>query len=439
MRISIITKIGRNFGALLQAYALKTAFEKRGNSVSVVRYELESTKRTYSICNEPWHGRGIVSNLKSLVHFKEYKSSISKFLSFRDKHFGFERSYSSYKEISDNPPISDIYITGSDQVWNPFISFDPAYYCSFVPEGSAIASYAASIGVAEIPGKYKDEFIERVNKFDFISVREKSAKNILEKYGIDSQVAPDPTFLLDEMDWDNIAKQTIEPPYILCYFVTIPTYAKQLVNDLSKKLHIPVVNIMNSEAASGIGNINLRDCGPEEFVGLFKSAQFVITSSFHGTAFSIIFRKPFITTLYKKTGSRVKDLLSALGLEQRIVECEDINISDYTVNSDTIYGANFTKCFSKYINAGLGALDAIEGIVSQDERINKVKSRVGFEKKFCTGCGLCKSLCPKKAIEMEYDIEGFLYPTLNYEKCVGCNICMNNCPFLRDVLKQRRL
>ena len=337
MKIEIITKIGKNYGALLQAYALKTVFCSQGAECQVIRFELDSTQKTYRVCREPWRRRGILCNLQSIIHYKEYKESSNKCLEFRNQYYNLTRPYHTFDELCKTPPEGDIFVSGSDQVWNPRISFNPAYYCMFAKKGSKLASYAASIGVSKIDESIKNEFISRLSNFNYISVRESSAKELLEQFGIHADVAPDPTLLLTKDEWSDISANVVEDPYILCYFVAFPKEAPEIVKAIKKEIGIKVVNLMTSEDSSVIGDIKIRNAGPQEFLGLFKNATFVITSSFHGTVFSIINRKPFLSTLYSITGSRVADLLKSVSLEDRIYS-----------QSATTYGLDYFRAANIY-------------------------------------------------------------------------------------------
>ncbi len=332
MKIGIITKIGKNYGAVLQAYALKKACEKMGNESHIIKYVPDKSRKTYHVCQYPWGPRGSIANIKALTYFSKYKSSSEKFLEFREKNFDFIGDYYSYDMLCLQPPECDIYISGSDQVWNPEISFDKAFYFSFIEnENKKLTSYAASIGLKKIPDSIEEEFKSRLEKFDYISVRERQAKTILSNMGIESVVTPDPTLLFSRDEWNKMAKCTIKGPYILCYFVSFPKGIDNIVNSVKKRMgkEYTVVNLMSSEESSSIGDIKIRDAGPEEFLGLFKNASYVITSSFHGTVFSIINRKPFMTTLYSSTSSRVTELLDTVGLSDRIVTTNTKDIDKY--------------------------------------------------------------------------------------------------------------
>lgn len=344
MKVGIITKIGKNYGALLQAYALRKVCEKNGAEAHVIKYTPQISRDSYKVCKYKWRFRGTIVNIQSLLHYADNKKSSERFLQFRDEEFHFLGDYDSYEEMKALPPTCDVYISGSDQVWNPDISFDDAFYFSCISkENVKLASYAASIGLQSLPDELKTEFRKRVCRFDYVSVREKQAQKILAELGIKSDVAPDPTLLLNKEEWDAIACETIKEPYILCYFVSYPKGIEKVVDEVKKKYgeKYSIINLMTSEDSSKIGDIKIRDAGPREFLGLFKNASYVITSSFHGTVFSIINRKPFVTTLYKSTSSRVVELLYTLSLENRIIS--PTNYDTHTMFKESIYDDEFEK------------------------------------------------------------------------------------------------
>jgi hypothetical protein len=324
MKIGIMTKIGKNYGAVLQAFATKYTLERKGVDAAIINYMHRQSQKTYSTFKYKWGPRGAIGNLKALKHYSAIKVSSKKFESFKKNHLNLLGNYTNYSQLQASPPECQVYISGSDQVWNPTISFDPAYYLKFGNENIKRASYAASIGISSIPKEIEDEFISRISTFDLISVREETAQKLLSNYRIYSRTSLDPTLLLESKDWDKIAKvPSMKRPYILCYMVSTPNYAQKLVNHISSLTGMPVVNIMTSSFSEPFGDYQIWDAGPEEFIGYFKNAEKVITSSFHGTVFSILYNKPFVSMLYSATGSRVRDLLSNLELSNRIVESFD--------------------------------------------------------------------------------------------------------------------
>ncbi len=337
--VVIVTKIGKNYGALLQAFALKRAVEVMGMNVRIVNYALPPTLRTYDVLPKVTGITTLKAFIKSLKVYAATKRSVNKFLEFREEYFNFTEVYHNFTELNNNPPKADIYITGSDQVWNPCINFDPAYYLMFGNEDAIRVSYAASIGIDCIPDKYREEFCKRLSNITYKSVREDSAKTVLENLGIFSTVSLDPTLLHNRDVYDEIAiESNISRPYILLYLLIMPNDVKGYIDNLRKQYpNCILVNIPGSPTSKRIGDVEMRDIGPREFLGLVKNAKAVLTSSFHGTVFSIIYEKNFMSILPGKTGGRIEDLLCKLDIKERIaVTPANINDLDNKINYDDV-------------------------------------------------------------------------------------------------------
>ena len=361
MKVGIITKIGKNYGAVLQAYALKQKLCNMGIDAHIIKYTPINSQKSYKVLKYPWRFTGTIENIKAALHFADHRECSEKFYDFREAFYDFIGDYCNDEEIEKDPPQCDIYISGSDQVWNPQISFDRAFHCMFAKKYSnaKIASYAASVGLSKIPDEYMEDFQSRIKQFDYISVREKQAINILEQMGIAAKIAPDPTLLLSKQEWQSISIKPIDEPYILCYFVSFPRGIENVVEQVKKKFGYKVINLMTSEDSSKIGDVKIRNAGPREFLGLFENASFVITSSFHGTVFSLINRKPFVVTLYKSTSSRVTQLLETYNLTGRIITPDCKNINPYC-NTD-IYSNDFEKKLKETRVSGTKILEEIIG------------------------------------------------------------------------------
>lgn len=321
-KVLIVTKIGKNYGALLQAYALKTIIENKGHKVEILNYELKQTMNTYRVFPMFKNWRSIIKILQSIPRAKATKKSVEQFLQFRKDYLNLTIPYKNYTELMENPPIADIYITGSDQVWNPKINFDKAYYLLFGKEDIIRASYAASIGISCIPENVKQEFARRMKNIEYYSVREDEGQKILEEIGINAIVNVDPTLLLEKKDYDLICKNpTFQRPYVLLYLLIMPENVNLYMQKVREEYpDCLIVSIPGSSYAKRIGDIECSDIGPKEFIGLIKNAEAVFTSSFHGTVFSILYKKRFVSYLPQNTGNRIRNLLNSFNLTERIVD-----------------------------------------------------------------------------------------------------------------------
>ena len=180
-------------------------------------------------------------------------------------------------------------------------------------------SYAASIGTEYIPNIYVDKFINLIKKLDAVSVREIEAKELIEKMcNLKCDVSVDPTLLLSKEEWDKLTgERMIKDKYIIYYALHRSSTSEKLLNKLKKELKCKIITVTTSTLPC-IGDIVIRDAGPIEFLNLYKYSEFAVNASFHGTVFSIIFEKPFYTMSYGPGKARIRTLLSAMGLENRI-------------------------------------------------------------------------------------------------------------------------
>lgn len=330
MKVSIITIIDNtNYGTYLQALATGMAIEKLGHKAEIVYYTRESMTakgRSKAILEDRgllrWFYRCVLKSSKQTRLLRD------KDILFLKKYMPMTHEYVGFEELKANPPQADIYLTGSDQVWNSFYNrgIDKSFYVDYAPKGAKRISYAASIGMTEFPSNEVEETKELLKKYHSITVREIGAKEILVKLGIASQVVLDPTLLLDKAEWTKIAEQypfDEKEPYLLTYSVEygkedsyIKHYAKQIAEMRSLKLyHITYGSMPHDNYYDKVFSY----ATPDQFLNLMLHASFIVVSSFHGTAFSINFNKPFITVSPKKFNSRVQSLLKITGLESRVV------------------------------------------------------------------------------------------------------------------------
>lgn len=324
-KVLLVTKIGRNYGAVLQAFALKRALESSGAEVQVLNYCLPNTMKSYRALPKVTGLRTLKEFLKQLPYYRENKESIARFLAFREQWFNFTEPYDCYEALEQARLQADVYIAGSDQIWNPKISFDKAYYLLFAPSQAVKASYAASIGISSLPEEVKPEFVRRVSTLSHISVREADAQRQLAELGIPAQVHLDPTLLLTRDDYDQLAAvPAISKPYVLLYLLMMPENPQMIVKQL--RTLYPGRLIVSIYGTKKLGDIQLRNAGPCEFIGLIRGADAVVTTSFHGTVFSMIYDKEFAVFIPKSVGGRIHQLLNVTGAQAHAVRTyQDLN------------------------------------------------------------------------------------------------------------------
>lgn len=341
-KIGIITfHNAHNYGAVLQAYALQKVLSK-SNDVELINYKNKAISRGYRIIkiNKKSFRLFIITFFSDLINLRKNIKRYKVFEDFINKKLKLTKPYKSVEELKNNFPKKDIYITGSDQVWNSQITqgLSDAYTLNFGDVNINRISYAASIGNANINDLEKDEFIKKLSNLNYISVREENAKNSLQNLIKNNiEVVLDPTLLVKKEEWDKeiINEVQKDEKYILAYVVAKDDDHLKILNKLSEKTGLKIIHFDNSNAA--IKNIlaNKYTAGPLEFISLVKNAEYIVCTSFHATIFSIIFNKKFWVVPHKKTGSRVINLLKKLGISERAVNSlEEFEKLDYDKEID---------------------------------------------------------------------------------------------------------
>lgn len=295
-----------NYGSLLQAYALQTAIEKLGCSCRAICY---GAVKKYGL-------------LQALLYYRRNRA----FADFRKNAIHHTRRYLDFAALKADPPKADVYVTGSDQMFNPVCTqADPSYFLKFLPEEKRGAyrkiSYASSFAVKEIPDDMQGVYSAALSDYDALSLREQSGVELAEKLtDKPASLCCDPTILLTREDWLKFAekaKRKIRKPYILCYNLNYMVDPYPMANEVERRVQqeigLPIVFLSGSKADVGKPNSRIiKNATPYEFVDLFMNASFILTSSFHGTVFSLHSGKPFIAyhLADTKSDSRVYDLLA---------------------------------------------------------------------------------------------------------------------------------
>lgn len=333
MKIGIITMHRvLNIGSVLQAYATQKAFEKLGYESELIDYMYISETKT-SVKSK------ILSfGLNILLGFPKQKRK-KRLTAFYDKYFKCsEKSYDK-QSIQNDPPIYDIYCTGSDQVWNPrYVKDDVSFMLNFVPEGKKRISYGSSFATDCVPVDYEKLYAEHLSKYNSITVREKTGidlvKHLTKK---DARLVCDPTLLLEAKEWNVISESSVthvKEPYILVYFLGYMfdprPHLFDIINDVQKKLgmHVYYLNGGHQEMKQPNSTV-YRGQGPSEFIEMVRNASFIITDSFHGTAFATIYNIPMmgIVKSTKYGDDRIGSLRTTVGGTKSIIEYDSYDKS----------------------------------------------------------------------------------------------------------------
>ena len=316
-----------NYGAVLQAYALTQKLNHMGCQAEVVDYRCDHIENMYhrislkKVNNVRKFAAFFVTYFKTSAKSKKFNDFRKSFLKISDKAYNMKNR----KELNGE---YDVFFTGSDQVWNPDCTkYDKTYFLDFA-ENSKKNAYAASFGVSVIDEKYRADFNKLLGSFQNISVRETRGAEIVKDFsGRESTVVLDPTLLLNKKQWMEIASPTkySKGKYVLVYMLVNSKSLMDFALKLGKEKNLPVVCIGNGRAQVTYAS----DIGPREFVKLFDKAEYVVTNSFHGTAFSINFNKNFFVELHNmknSRNSRMEEVLNLFGLSGRLIingECAE--------------------------------------------------------------------------------------------------------------------
>lgn len=333
-RIGVLTfHRSLNYGAILQAYALKKSIEKLGVKSEIIDYRNEQLESRDSI-KRFYKTKGIARSLFQIVEMPYWFKRRRKFDEFLFKAGIGEKINKFDKAVEEK---YDKIFVGSDQVWNYKVTnFDENYFLRNIEDRKKRNSYAASFGISQIPSEYKEKYREYLNDFNFMSVREPAGADIIYKLNNKKvEVVLDPTLLLTKEEWHELAsKQSLDYDYIVIYQ---RAYSKSLIEyaqRLAQQHNCKIVTI-NGNPRQVIKAKYIMDAGPEEWLALMKNSKFIVTNSFHGVAFSINFNKQFyVELLDEKFGvnSRLTNIIDFFNLKNRMItnnRCEE-SIIDYS-------------------------------------------------------------------------------------------------------------
>lgn len=324
-----------NYGSCLQTYATQRVFEEMGCGVSVIDYRRRQSFPLNSAKRILREGRFMqrsplfrIPGMKALAFFP-----VLGLVARRSKPLeAFRRNklnltnvlYTSEDQLERNCPEADIFCTGSDQVWNSVWNsgFEEPYYLKFAPSGTKKIAFASSLGKSSFEPWEKDLAFAALSEYDAISVREDASAKALAEIGVKDVVRLiDPTLLLTREDWEVFSADARKPskPYVLIYQLNkndnMVEYIRNTINQTGASAYQ-----ITYGPHERTGKANAICCpSVEEFVALFRGAEFVITDSFHGAVFSTLFEKRFAVMLPEYFAERLTDFLSLVGLRKRIV------------------------------------------------------------------------------------------------------------------------
>lgn len=337
MKVGILTFHNAiNYGAVLQTYATQEILKSLGYEAEVIDYHnkaIDSAYRGFDFKLMPKrHPKGLVKYIIYCLRFKKRKKAFDKFsssyLNLSQKRYiqGVDMVISGYDNI----------LIGSDQLWNTILTngFDDIYWGNFESGKAKKIAWAVSMNYMSHDETEVEKIKSYLNNFYAISVREEVLKVWLNKLTQEPvTIVLDPTLTLSADKWNNITPNNNFGDYILSFSVLYQEEVYKTAKQLSKSTGLKVI-YLKAYSDHKIGTNILQHAGPLAFLSLIKNAKYVVTGSFHGTAFSIIFKKNFYSIMDKRTpNTRITSLLSTLGISDRACGFNEIKVLpdiDYT-------------------------------------------------------------------------------------------------------------
>lgn len=332
-RVGVITMHRvMNVGSVLQAYALCEKLSHLGMDVEIIDYQYPNDYHIEKKSTLLKQVRRLLLLPQRIKYYVLYKKTVQqqRFAEFYERRMRFSKYFPSREALRLEPPTYDIYLTGSDQVWNhKCMKGDGTFFFDFV-ESASKASYAASFSSHNIPENLRENYASYLKTYKYIGVREEEAVQLVGSLtNKDAVTVCDPTLLLTRDDYMKIAADSkLSPsrePYILVYALSYAynpyPQIEKVANYVKQKLGYKVVYLCANTVDHYHLGRSITSAGPAEFIDLFLNAKFVVTSSFHGTIFAVNFEVPFISIVPDDTkeDSRIMSILKILGLTSRAI------------------------------------------------------------------------------------------------------------------------
>lgn len=312
-----------NYGSVLQTYATQEIFKNHGADIEIIDYVNYSAQNKVLFWKYEKKGNRLYAALYKLARIPVTYLRKRKFMSFLHRRIEMTKTYSNYEKLTENPPKADIFITGSDQCWNSFyVGIEKGYYLQFGDPHAKRVSFATSVGNESFSETERSAIIKYLSQYKYISVRESVSVKVLERIlGRKVYNVIDPTLQLTRDEWNTIAcKRMISGKYAVLFVLYgedlgATEYARKIADDLNIRL----VEISWALKKRKLIDILMSNRKPEEFLALIRDAEYVITNSFHGLAFSIIFNRQFMVVERSQFNNRLSCLLEMLGLQDRVI------------------------------------------------------------------------------------------------------------------------
>ncbi|MBM6672339.1 polysaccharide pyruvyl transferase family protein [Marseilla massiliensis] len=335
-KIGLVSVHNPNYGSLLQTYALQTYLNEIGVNNEIILYtkknDLRQIRRLMNVQLVLMKWRVVYRDIYCRFFYPDIAKSFSlrmkAFENFKKKYFKFSPNHIGWKDLLTTNQDYDTFIIGSDQVWNPINIGTDFFNLLFTEDDKYRISYASSFGVSSIPNSQIKKTKQYLERIQCLSTREKTGVEIIKDLtGRDAELVCDPTLLVNKDLWDRLKgeKRFINEKYIFCYFLGNNPEHRDFANRFKAKTGYKLVALQHLDelilSDINFADIKPFDVGPAEFVNLISNAEFVLTDSFHGTIFSLLYHKRFFTfsrfesSSKGSTNSRVVSLLEMMNVK----------------------------------------------------------------------------------------------------------------------------
>ena len=318
-----------NYGSALQAYATQKIFDKAGFETEIVDY-ITPQRTKKQIMKNAAAGSNAGMSSAAYKFFKRFSVMLKEmtFGRFVEKNLHLTKQYITAEDLEKDPPQADIYVTGSDQTWNSQYNegVDRGFFLAFAPKGKMKISFVSSFGKEHLNEDEVKETRPYISEYKKLSVREDSALSVLHQLGRDDGIQLiDPTLQLTKEEWLNLASPRLvkEPYLILMLLYNEDNHATEYARMIADKKGLKLVKISWEMKKPPMVDKLFTHRSPADFLSLFANADFVVTNSFHGLAFSINFERQFVVVPRNEFNSRIDSLLMLCGLTNRLVQTEE--------------------------------------------------------------------------------------------------------------------
>ena len=329
-----------NYGANLQAYALvKCLSSLTGEEVRLIDYRNERIRNLYRVAPFNLMDNGIRVNLSSCKRFVKILLNMQGTYIRDRKFYRFRKNYIPMTSMVKNPEeiaglqCSHLFV-GSDQIWNDWITGDQknrVFYGNVKSPDTIVAAYAPSLSNSSFSGEEDRAVSEYINNFDFLSVREEQLIDLIHgRYQGEIETVCDPVFLLGQKEWEELdTSSKKKEPYVFVYLLERNPVLFELAKAVAEHYNLKLVVLSDGQKLTWNEGEYLKTADPSEFIGGIRNAEFVVTNSFHGTVYSMMFHKKFLTIPDTRRGIRMIALLEKYGLQERLV----VDIRDFVMDT----------------------------------------------------------------------------------------------------------